>query len=107
MEKKPGRFSDHTPDELMLWKKDISSKEKGNFTESDLQEDDLLDETYAIGVYFPGDLQKRKIHVIVKAPGKYGNSFSNWAYLPTVLSSLKPLLSVSETWILFLFRIPC
>ena len=86
----------------MLWRKDISSKEKENFTESELQQKDLFDETYEIGVYFTGDLPKKKIHIIIKAPGKYAISFSKPAYLLTVLSSLKALPLVSEARFRFL-----
>ena len=67
--RKPNRFHGIDADTLMLWKKYIVSREIRNFQESELHDQDQLDEVDEIGEYFKGP-PKKHIHVVVKVPGK-------------------------------------
>lgn len=66
----PDRFQCTNAHSLELWKKIISSKEKKKLKSSDLNDDDVLDETWKIGKYFIGDPPEERIHVVIRAPGK-------------------------------------
>ena len=98
----PNKLKGIDPNQLMLWKRVITTKESKNLKLSELEDDDQLDATWKIGKYFTGDPPNERIHIVVVPPGSETRvSFSNYAYLLTVLSSLKPLPPVSETRVSF------
>ena len=67
---KPNRCHGIDADTLMLWKKYIVSRERRNFQESELHDQDQLDETDEIDGYFKEAPPLGCIHIVVRAPGK-------------------------------------
>lgn len=51
----PNKLKDIDPNQLMLWKRVITTKESKNLKLSELEDDDQLDATWEIGKYFTGD----------------------------------------------------
>ena len=68
--KKPITFKNIEADKLILWKKNIVSRARSNFSESELEDNDLLDGADVIGNVFTEALPRESIHVIIKASGK-------------------------------------
>ena len=75
------------------------SRSKTTLQLSDLSDENLLDDTDEIGEYFEADVPSKCIHIVIRSESRIPPP--NYAYLLTVLSSLK-LLLVSETRVSFL-----
>ena len=73
--KSPHSFQEIDTRNLVLWRMDVESKQKKNFQESRLHNQDPLDDVDEIGVYFNGNPPKQHIHIIIKPPGMYGICF--------------------------------
>ena len=71
----PSTFKEINSRNLVLWRMDVESKQKKNFQESRLHNQDPLDDVDEIGVYFNGNPPKQHIHIIIKPPGMYGICF--------------------------------
>jgi crinkler effector protein len=68
--KSPTRFRVIDANLLNLWKKIILESDKNKLRLSDIKGEDELHMTWTIGDYFEEALQKKSIHIIIKAPDR-------------------------------------
>ena len=66
----PNRFQGIDAGSLKLWKVEMPNDDDAMKWNLELKALDMLRSSWEIGDYFEGDPPKRRIHILVKAPGK-------------------------------------
>lgn len=68
--KKPITFQGIEADKLMLWKTVIMSEQIKDLKVQDFKDDGSLNAMSTLSEYFTEDPPKKRIHIVIKAPGK-------------------------------------